>query len=238
MNVGRVTAAALAAVALAGACSGGSSRPRATPTTPAPTTSATTPAGEALQRLAAATGAASYSATYVAREKSHGTTATWLVWRTRTALRVDVVARHVVATLIITPRGVFSCSRAKHRRACFLVAKPGRPIPAPFNLAPGTVFAADVTALTRNTDDYDVTPAGTSPAGSGGVPAGTCFAIKPLASAPSPRVDPGTYCFADVGVITSITYRSGNTVRLTRVSMRRPPSSTFVPYSSPTPLPG
>jgi hypothetical protein len=49
-------------------------------------------------------------------------------------------------------------------------------------------------------------------------------------------VQAGTYCFAATGVLTAVTYPSGNTARLTSVSSTAP-ATRFVPYASPAPLP-
>ena len=230
-------AALLAVLTVAGCHSG---HPTATPTagsTPplSPTTSAT-PA-DTLKQLATVAAAASYRATYTARQSHPATTATWQLWRTPTSLRVDVVTPRVTATLIVTPKASYSCRAAKHHKTCFRVAKAGQPVPAPFHLLAQPLFSTNVDILAKHSDSYVVTA--TAPEqGSARVPAATCFALRPLAGAPKPRVEQATYCFSAAGVLTSITYPSGNVVRLRHVTMTAPARGAFAPYSSPTPLPG
>lgn len=163
-------------------------------------------------------------------------TQTWRVWRTKTSIRVDVATLRAVTSVIVSPRGAYSCRVADHRRACFRVAKAGQPIPPPFNLTPHIVFSTDVIRLARNAVAYHVQAAG-SREGTTNVPAAKCFAVKPTASAPKPTVDAGTYCFSDNGLITAVSYPSGNTLALTSVTVAPPPPSKFVPYATPTPLP-
>jgi hypothetical protein len=151
-------------------------------------------------------------------------------------LRVDVVTKQVTATLIVTAKASYSCRRAGHRRTCFRVAGPGQPVPKPFPLLAEKLFSTDIAALASHADSY-ATSAPTVVDGTVQVPASTCFRLQPLASAPRPRVDKGTYCFSASGVLTSVSYPSGNVVRLQHLSMHSPPRAAFVPYSSPTPLP-
>jgi len=228
-----------ATLALAGAlaaCSGGgSSTPRATPTV-TPTTVATTPVGEQIQGLARLGLRASYRAGYVARQDKRPHRADWRVARTPSALRIDVITGGRTATLIVGPKGAFSCARAGKRRACFRVAKPGRPVPPPFDHAPQALFAADLVSLAQHAGAYAVTPATTAEGGGRG--GDSCFRVRATATAPKPRVPAGIYCFADVGVLTAIRFPTGSTVRLVDVRMARPGPTTFRPYSSPTPLPG
>ena len=227
---------AAAAVILAGCSSSSTPGARATPT-PSPSATATTPAAEELQRLAGLAAHLSYAATYRAHLRAPSSTATWHVWRGRRSLRVDVVARRVVATLIVTARGSYSCRQAKRARTCFRVAKAGAPIPAPFDYAPHTLFSTTVDQFAGNAGGYDVTTAPGRPAAND-VPAASCFDVRPTASAPKPRALAATYCFSMRGLLTAVTYPSHNTVRLVTATLRPPPSSRFVPYASPTPIPG
>jgi hypothetical protein len=232
------TAALMASVALAGCHSGGSGpAPSSSPTeTPTSAPSATTPAGEALRQLATAAAGASYRATYNVRQSHPATRATWRVWRTPSSLRVDVVTRRVTATLIVTAKASYSCRRAKHRKTCFRVAGAAQPVPAPFQLLAQKLFSTDIDSLKTHADAYAVTAAGPD-AGTAHIRASTCYRLQPSSAAPKPRVEKATYCFSTSGVLTSVTYPSGNLVRLQHLSMHRPTHSAFVPYSSPTPLP-
>jgi hypothetical protein len=219
------------------ACTGATSTSGGQPTpTVTPTTAATTPAGEQIQGLARLGLRASYRAGYVARQDQRPHRADWQVARTPSALRIDVVIGRRTATLIVGPNGAFSCARAGKRRACFRVAKPGRPVPPPFDHAPQALFAADLASLAQHAGAYVIRPATT--AAGGGRSGDSCFRVRATATAPKPRVPTGIYCFADAGVLTAIRFPTGSTVRLTNVRMSRPGPTTFRPYSSPTPLPG
>jgi hypothetical protein len=229
----------VAATSLAAACTSQGSTPsgRQSPS-PTPTVSATTPAGEALGRLAALASRSAYHAAYLARQHKPRSTARWQVWHSKNALRVDVVEGRVTATLIVTRRAAYSCSRSRHRRICFRVASGGKPVPAPFNSAPQALFTTDLRALAGATASYRVRAAGAVD-GSPARPDATCFSIHPTGRSPKPRVAVGVYCFAtSTGVLTSVHYPSGNTVLLTSVHMAAPQPKLFHPYSSPTPVPG
>ena len=237
MSWGRNASVTLALASVLAACSSGGSSPaqHVTPTI-TPTSAATTPVGEQLQTLARAGLRVSYHASYVARQDKTPHRADWQVAHTPNALRIDVVTRDQTATLIVGPKGAFSCARAGHRRACFRVAKPGKPVPAPFDHAPQALFTSDLHSLAEHAGDYGISPV-TASAG-GGRTGDSCFRIRATSTAPNPRVPTGVYCFAPTGVLTAIHFPTGSTVRLTNVRMSRPPSSVFHPYSSPTPLPG
>jgi len=230
-------AVTLALASVLSACSSGGSNAVHQPTpTITPTTAATTPAGEQVQTLAQAGLQVSYHASYVARQDRKPHRADWQVAHTPAALRIDVVTSDQTATLIVGSKGAFSCARAGHRKACFRVAKPGKPVPAPFDHAPQALFTSDLHSLAEHAGDYGITPV-TASAG-GGRNGDRCFRIRAAASAPSPRVPTGVYCFSGAGVLTAIRFPTGSTVRLLKVQMSRPPASVFRPYSSPTPLPG
>jgi hypothetical protein len=229
-------AAALALSGLLSACTGGGSPGGPGRHDGTPTTAATTPAGEQVQRLAQLGLRASYHAAYVARQKSRPHFANWQVDRTPSALRIDVVAEGHTATLIVGTKGAFSCARAGSRRACFRVAKPGRPVPPPFDHAPQALFAADLRTLAQHPGGYDV--ATVAPVIGGGRRTDHCFRVRATSAAPKPRVPAGAYCFTGAGVLTGIRFPTGSTVRLVSLRMKRPPAKTFRPYASPTPLPG
>jgi hypothetical protein len=239
LRVSRGWVALAAALCLATACTSGGAKPHPSATTPlpTPTTSATTPAGEAVAHLASLADKARYRATYVARQHKPRSRATWHVWHARSALRVDVVEGKVTATLIVTRRAAYSCSRAHHRRTCFRVAHGGKPIPAPFNLAPQALFTSTVRSLSTAADSYRVRAVDAQDGGPAR-PAATCYSIRATHKSPKPTVATGIYCFAATGIVTSVRYPSGNTVLLTQVRMRAPQPASFRPYSSPTPLPG
>jgi hypothetical protein len=228
---------AIALTSAVAACTGGGSSPTARPTpTVTPTTVATTPVGEQIQRLAQLGLHASYRASYVARQDNRPHRAEWQVARTPSALRIDVITGGRTATLIVGPKGAFSCARAGKRRACFRVAKPGRPVPPPFDHAPQALFAADLVSLAQHAGTYAIAAATTAEGGGRG--GDNCFRVRPTSAATKPRVPTGVYCFADVGVLTAVRFPTGSSVRLVDVRMSRPGPTAFRPYSSPTPLPG
>jgi hypothetical protein len=219
-------------------CSGGSSdgRPGATATTTASPTPQQAPS-DALAQLARLAGTANYSATYLFRQKTAPTTASVRVWRGSSSIRVDIVARGATATLITTAAASFACSIQRRHKVCLRVAKAGKPVPAPFNLAPVTVFSRDLKQLATHAADYTVSPP-VQEAAQGGVPAATCFDVKPEAGTPAPRVAAGTYCFTADGVISRLEYAATqNSAQLVTLHTSAPAASVYRPYSSPTPLP-
>jgi hypothetical protein len=234
-RLGLSVGSALVTLFLATACTG-SSAPQPVPSSPAATTPAETPAA-ALQRLAGLAARVNYTATYAVRQTHPAGSATWRVWRAPAKLRVDVTRGKVTATLIVTPKASFSCHRAGRQRTCLRVAGAGKPVPAPLQLLAQRVFSGDLDTLAGALTSYDVTTAAAQE-GNALVPASTCFAVTPHAKAPKSHVDKATYCFSAAGVLTSVVYPSGNAVRLQHVSLTTPSHQSFVPYSSPTPLPG
>jgi hypothetical protein len=224
------------ALALAAACTnpGRTSPPRPSPS--ASTSSGLSSIAAALQKLAQASAASSYSAAYLFRRSRPASSVVVRVWHDTSSLRVDVVAAAQTATLIITPNASYSCALSRHRRLCFRVAARGKPVPAPFNISPATLFSTDLRQLGTDTEHYLVGPA-TPTAPHATVPGATCFDVTPGPGALSPRVPAGTYCFAP-SVLTSVRYPSGNTVQLSSLRLAAPTASAFRPYAKPTPLPG
>ncbi|MDQ1697523.1 MAG: hypothetical protein QOJ03_2876 [Frankiaceae bacterium] len=220
-------------------CTGGSSTPTPTPTltTLSPTTSPTLSDAEMLQQVATAAAGSSYAATYVASQRHPAKSATWRVWRTPVAVRVDVIVNNAKTTLIVTPRASYSCRAAQHRRTCFRVAKGNQPIPPQLRLSAEQLFADDIDSLATHPSDYRVRYLRPFDPPSPGEKPGTCFDVAPTSRASAPRVEKGTYCFRGDGLLTSITYPSGSVVHLRSAKVAPPPASSFVPYSSPTPLP-
>lgn len=227
----------LCAATLAG-CTG-SSTP--TPTT-APTSSGSSPSpsptltvAQHLEHLAQLGTTAVFRGTYLVRQQHPSSRATWRVWRTRHSLRVDVVAKHVTATLIRTPKATYSCRRSGHHRTCFRVAKGDDPTPAPFRLLAELLFSDSLTRLAGRPHSYSVsapTPGSVHVPTSGG----TCFRVK-VDKKRSSNLATGTYCLNAAGVFTAVVYPSGNVVRVEHVTSKAPDSKSFHPYSSPTPLP-
>jgi hypothetical protein len=222
----RLVTGALLAVGLA-ACGGGSS---------APSGSGPSSTAEQLTHLAGSATQAQYTASYVFHQQSPDSTAAVKVWHAPKQLRVDVTAGSTTATLIVTDATTYSCSVTAKKRTCFTVGVAGRPAQTPFNVGPATLFTADLDNLAAHGTTYTVRGAGVE-AAAADVPAATCFAVAPGLLTPQPQVKPGTYCLADVGLLTSVTYANGNSAHLTTVQQAPPTARVFTPYASPSPLP-
>jgi hypothetical protein len=162
-----------------------------------------------------------------------GAGATMRVDHTPKSVRVDITTGATTATLISTPAATYACTRKHKKHACFRVAKRGERIPAPFNLAPATIFTRDFARLADHPRKYDIGDAGDRQA-LGDVPASTCYRTS-ATTGPKQERRPVTYCFSDKGVLVYARYASGNVIRLKALRMRVDPK-TFKPYSSPTPL--
>ncbi|HET6910300.1 MAG TPA: hypothetical protein VFH54_13245 [Mycobacteriales bacterium] len=203
-------------------------------------------------QLAALAANATYSATYTFHEASSDQSATVQVWRVPPALHVDVTvgsgAATTTASLIVGATATYSCSRTAKGPSCLTVAQAGQPLPAPFNVAPTSLFTTDLQQLATDISDYGVTRAPAT-AASGAVPAASCFTVTPLdaasasptvSSSPSPStlvVPGGNYCLSSNGLLVAATYPSGNTIRLTSADSATPAPAQFSPYAKPTPLP-
>ena len=222
--------ALLAAAALLGisACSGNSSG--GTPRT------SSTLASE-MTALAMSAANAQYTAIYVFHQQSPSLTANVKVWHAPEQLRVDVSSSTTTATLIVTSKATYSCSVKQRRKTCFKVAGPGQAPPAPFNVGPATLFSGDLNNLAAHGTSYTVLAAGTDTSQTAASGA-SCFAISPGLLSPAPQASKGTYCFAQAGLLTSVTFATGNTARLSSVVTGPPTASVFVPYAKPSSLPG
>jgi hypothetical protein len=234
MKAGAAALLAVAVLAAGGCTSGSDPEPSHTPTTSATTSAPPPPTPtEALRSLAQAGAKASYRASYTARQQKRPHRATWIVWRTPSRLRVDVVAGDKNATLITTPTAAYACGKSNRDKTCFRVAKGNESIPAVLRLDAQELFSDGLAALARRTDDFRVTAA---PLFDPDLDL-TCFSIRPDTDAARKAVERGDYCFTDKGVLAAVTYPSGNTVRLDEVAMRTPDAKAFKPYAHPTPLP-
>lgn len=246
---GRIAHAVVATVTgglLLAGCGGGSSPDRSASPTP------TTPAAEQLAALAQAGTSAAYVATYELRTGSGGppaptsspTPATAVVYRSPTALRLDVISKTGIAVLVENGQGRFSCRVAGAKKVCFKVAPSGGTLPPEFDPGLQRVFKVYLEDLAQHADDYRVRRAGTTDA-RGDLPAGTCFTVAATASSsptatPSPaggsdRAIPGTYCLSDEGVVTEVRFESGS-LDLKKLAPA-PTAKQLQPPVSPTPLP-
>jgi hypothetical protein len=206
------------------------------PPTQTPTPSPSIDAADQLQALALTGTERAYTAVYLLRSTRQGT-ASVSIRRRPYAYRLDVRRGSNVSILIQNVHGTYSCHQnVGHRPTCLTVAKAGRPVPPLFD-AGQKLWSDYLTELSRNTGRYDVTPAGTTPA-SGSVPAGTCFAVKAVASpAPSTAVAAGTYCLSDSGIPVKATFPSG-TFTMYRLIRQAPTLKYLFPVARPTPIPG
>jgi hypothetical protein len=136
----------------------------------------------------------------------------------------------------VTSKATYSCSVKQRRKTCFTVAGPGQSPPAPFNVGPATLFTADLNNLAAHGTTYTVLAAGTDTSQSA-VSGASCFAISPGLLSPSPQVSKGTYCFAHAGLLTSVTFATSNTAKLSSVVNGPPTASVFIPYAKPSSLP-
>jgi len=226
-------------IAGCGGSSGGSTpRPE-----PAPATQ--------LASLAGRGATASYSADYDFIDPSKSAPAKVSVWHRRDSLRVDITIGTTKASIISAPGGTWSCATRAGSRSCLTIAKPGEPVPKPFDIAPANLFTTDLAQLSDQTGQYDVTAA--EPFQASGPAAGArCFDVlaksetASAAASPTPSPSPsasgspvpaGRYCFTADGLLAAARYPSGNTVQLTSAQVGSPPAAQFTPYAKPTPLP-
>jgi hypothetical protein len=224
LGVGLVLSAALTL----GACSDSTPTTAVTPT-PLPTVAASV----RLAALARAGLSEAYTATYALR--SRVTRGTVLLRRTPAAYRLDVTVKgKPTAILVHNNTGTYSCQqRAKHKPTCFKVAARGKPIPAIFN-AGQQVFFNYLASLARQTSRYRVT-LGASTLPHGDVPAGACFAVRPVRAGSAGDVATGTYCLSEEGIPTKVAFASGT---FDLQTLGAAPAHKLVPPARATPLPG
>ena len=228
-------AVALTLFALAGC--GGSGTPRAgtssTPPASSPSPSPTPSPSAELSALARKGAGASYSATYRLQSSSSGA-ATVQVYRSPTALRLDIVSGGSRAVLVENVHGRYSCRIGGGERVCFRVADPGKALPPEFDPGLQRVFTTYLADLAANAEQYDVSPAAATDGS--GVPSGQCFAVKAGSeSATQDKAITGSYCLSDQGVVTKVSFPSG-TLTLQKTGAA-PTSEQLHPPVSPTPLP-
>jgi hypothetical protein len=219
------------AVALAG-CSGGSSdggsasSPSPSPSSPTPTT---TPAAQTLAALAATAAKTSFSGIYaldsVDPKRPDGVAR---VYKRGPVYRVDVDVNGTSSRLITTRAGAVSCQVTRTKRACLLVAKPGKALPRLFDPGLQRVFTTTLASLAAGAGRLTVTANGLLPA-SGALPAAQCFTVS------GTGVDPGEYCLTDTGLVRRAQFPSG-TITM-KLATATPPPAVFVPPVRATPLP-
>ncbi|HVV30924.1 MAG TPA: hypothetical protein VHC41_08590 [Mycobacteriales bacterium] len=226
--------AALLGLTLAGC--GGSGGSAAPP--PSPSLS---PAAQQLSQLAAASRDSLFTARYAAVSNA-GRKATVTVWvRSADRYRVDVAENGVTAALYGTAAGAVACTwQSGQKPACFLVAKPGKPIPSQFDAGVQRVFTRDLPLLAANPQSFVITEK-QPVAATAKLAAARCFTITagsgsaPLTSGLVDDVDLGSYCLSSSGPPRSLTFASGT---LTLVAVGgAPAASTLKLPATPQPLP-
>jgi hypothetical protein len=199
--------------------------------------------------LAGATANGSYDAVYKFEQRPSGTSGLIRIRQLPPQYRIDVTAKSTASFFSLT-NSVVSCTEKNKKTSCFLVAKPGEPVPALFDPGVQRLFRDAVEELAANPNDYSVTTvAEPSPEPSPDpntlpLPHGECFAVT-RASTPSPDdgggFENGTYCFAEEGLATYIEVASGTlTLRTLRPTPKadafKPPATVQkLPELSPTP---
>jgi hypothetical protein len=152
--------------------------------------------------------------------------------------RLDVQQGRSTAVLFTSRRGVVSCQirdvkEGKNERACFLVAKQPKGLPALFDPQVQRLFRSTTERLSRNRNGLTVTRAKTWQAPKPYGPA-ECFDVR------GPDVDRGTYCYLSspsryIGLLARVKFPSG-ALELRSVNRSIRPE-TFQPPVRPTPLP-
>jgi len=218
------------AALLLGCSSGGTDEPGPRPSST--TSGGLTQAQQQLAGLAGLAAAASYDATYDLDART-GDTGTIRIVALPPSYRVDVTLRGAEPSIYIQKSGtVVSCRLKTGKPSCFLVARPGEPVPEIFDPGVQRLFSDAVADLGANPAGYLVDVIPSEPLAVGTVPA-TCFDVRragpsasPSASPdPSPStanpVDPtgfetGEYCFADDGLLTRVAVSTGALVLKSR----------------------
>jgi hypothetical protein len=231
-----------------------------TPTTSAPTASATTVAtpsatgtgtAEAREELVALAGKAAeaaYDATYdFDAALAGGSSGTLRIVAAKPDFRLDLVRGTQTASFYTVRAGSVACSgpTGGGTPSCYLVAKPGEPIPDAFNPVVQELFTTAAQGVRDKPEDFRVTARPDAPA-IGGVEGGRCFTVQRQSDlrTPTPGQAPepgkgfesGDYCFDPAtGVLLSAKLRSGG-LALTRLGPK-PTAKEFVPPVTPTALP-
>ena len=235
MTTGARTAAgtAIAATVLSG-CFGG-----ADPVAPR-LAGGLTPAQERLAELAHLAATASYDATYSLRAAS-GDAGSIRIVVAPPSYRVDVALTGSAPSLYFQRAGTaVSCSTKASRPSCFLVARPGEPVPELFDPGVQRLFSDAVADLAARPERYVVLRAASSAPSQ---PPGTeCFDVRRVDESPAaaPVTDPtgfetGQYCFGTDGVLTRLAVSTG-TLTLTKRGPA-PTAAVFEPPATPVALP-
>lgn len=198
-----------------------------------------------LAELAGLAAKASYDATYSLDART-GDRGTIRIVAAPPSYRVDVQLGGAEPSIYIQRAGtVVSCRVSAGKPSCFLVARPGEPVPDIFDPGVQRLFSDAVADLAARPSSYVVeTQPGKALAE--GEPAAECFDVRRSASTeqasatPSAPADPtgfetGQYCFADDGLLTRLTVSTGTLILTSRGPV--PASALFDPPARPAALP-
>jgi hypothetical protein len=150
--------------------------------------------------LANATAVGEYDATYRFVQQGTNAKGTIRIRQRPPYYRIDIATKDI-ASFFSLHSGTVSCSRKGKKKTCFLVARPGEPVPALFDPGVQRLFRDAVIDLAANPDQYVVTrvPASPSPSVPGSVSASasgsTSASASPSASPSTAAGVPDGECF-------------------------------------------
>jgi hypothetical protein len=228
-----IAATALAVAAAAAGCSGaGNAQAKTSPTPPATAAAALPPAAQLAGRAVLGQDQY-YAATYRFTPSDGSPAGTALVARTRAGVRLDLVqpadATRVARTTVVVQNraGTVFCRLTSAARACLPAG--ARP-PADADPRLHHAFTDWLDKLADPAAALSVTVAA-APRGA----TGTCYSVEGVAASLDPPVDPGLYCFDNVGRITALRVAAG---LLTVSAVTTPPPDVTVPAPVGGALPG
>jgi hypothetical protein len=234
------TAAVLTSAGCSGAPEAEAQQPSQSPSPSAAGAQALPPAAQLAARAALAQDQY-YSASYRFTPGGGGSAGTARVERTRGGFRLDLVLpgddTHVERTTVVvrTPAGTVHCRLTAAGRGCLPAGtKP------PAGLDP-RLHLAFTDWLAKLADPSAAISVTVVPAPAGG--SGTCFSVEGTAASLDPPVDPGIYCFDNVGRITSLRLAAGqlSSVQMSaapsRVALPAPVGGAVPPDAAPSPTP-
>ena len=197
-----------------------------------------------LAELAGLAATAAYDVTY-ALSAASGDKGTIRIVAAPPSYRVDVTLGGGEPSTFIQRDGtVTSCTRKSGKASCFLVARPGEPVPELFDPGVQRLFSDAVAELAAHPDDYSVEAvAAAAPADD------ECFDVRRSAFAssasasagPTPTTtnptgfETGQYCFGSDGVLTRLDVTTGTLTLQSRGTA--PTAALFDPPASPIALP-
>ncbi len=228
--------AALAVCLLLAGCSGGDGDPAPTPSPDL------TIDQLALAELADRGAKATYDGRYDFVASPGGEKGTIRIVATPPKYRIEIAGPGRTALYFDLAGEKISCSVKDAKTTCLLVARPGEPAPELFDPGVDRIFRDAVAELAARPGSYGVKRLPDAPAREA-IPKASCFQVQrvvPAASASgvldqAAGFETGNYCFAELGVLTSVTISTG-TMTLTALSVTVP-AALFTPPATPAALP-